>query len=152
FKLLTAVIEVNNRQRDLFMKKIVEVLGSLKGRRIAVWGLAFKAGTDDIRESASIEIVRRLYALGAEICAFDPKAEASARRVLPDGILFAPTAIDAADGADALVVLTEWPEFHEVSFPTLKARMLEPLIFDGRNHLTDLSLSKFGFRYIGVGI
>ncbi len=152
FKLLAAVIEVNNRQRDLFVKKIQEVLGNLKGRRLAVWGLAFKSGTDDVRESASLEIVRRLYALGADLCAFDPKAEVSARRMLPEGISFASTAIDAAEGADALVVLTEWPEFRDVSFPTLKARMIDPIIFDGRNHLADLSLSKFGFRYYGVGV
>lgn len=152
FKLLTAVIEVNNRQRDVFVKKIQDALGTVKGRRIAVWGLAFKAGTDDVRESASIDIVRRLFALGADICAFDPKAEVGAKRELPDGVVFAATAIDAADGADALIVLTEWPEFRDVSFGTLKTRMLDPIIFDGRNHLTDLSLSKFGFRYFGVGV
>lgn len=152
FKLLTAVIEVNNRQRDVFIKKIQDVLGTLKGRRIAVWGLAFKSGTDDVRESASIDIVRRLYALGADICAFDPKAEVSAKRVLPDALSFASTAIDAADGAEALVVLTEWPEFRDVSFSTVKARMLDPIIFDGRNHLADLSLTKFGFIYHGIGL
>ena len=152
FKLLTAVIEVNNRQRDVFIKKIQDVLGTLKGRRIAVWGLAFKAGTDDVRESASIDIVRRLYALGADICAFDPKAEVSAKRLLPDALSFASTAIDAADGAEALVVLTEWPEFRDVSFSTVKARMLDPIIFDGRNHLADLSLAKFGFQYHGIGV
>lgn len=152
FKLLSAVIEVNNHQRDVFLKKIQDVLGDLKGRRIAVWGLAFKPGTDDVRESAAIDLVRRLYALGAEVCAFDPQAIETAKRILPDGIQFAPTAIDAAEGAEALVVLTEWPEFRDVSFSTLKARMLDPIVFDGRNCLRDVRLEKFGFTYVGVGI
>jgi UDPglucose 6-dehydrogenase len=152
FKLLSAVIEVNNRQRDVFVKKIQDVLGHIKGRRIAVWGLSFKAGTDDIRESASIDIVRRLYGLGAEIVAFDPEAMEAAKSVLPDGIQFAGTAIDASEGAEALIVLTEWPEFKEVSFGTLKTRMIDPIVFDGRNYLRDVHLEKFGFTYVGVGI
>ncbi|MCX6714499.1 MAG: UDP-glucose/GDP-mannose dehydrogenase family protein [Candidatus Uhrbacteria bacterium] len=152
FKLLSAVIEVNNHQRDIFLKKIQDVLGDLKGRRIAVWGLAFKPGTDDVRESAAIDLVRRLYALGADVLAYDPKGMETAKRVLPDGIQFAPTAIDAAEGAEALVVLTEWPEFRDVSFTTLKARMLDPIVFDGRNCLRDVRLEKFGFTYVGVGI
>lgn len=152
FKLLSAVIEVNNHQRDWFLKKIQDKLGVIKGRRIAVWGLAFKAGTDDIRESASIDIVRRLFSLGAEVVVYDPKAMESAKRVLPDTIQFAPTAIDAADGAEALVVLTEWPEFRDVSFGTLKSRMLDPIIFDGRNYLRNAHLDKLGFTYVGVGI
>lgn len=152
FKLLSAVIEVNNHQRDLFLKKIQDLLGDLKGRRIAVWGLAFKPGTDDVRESAAIDLVRRLYALGAEVLVFDPEATETAKHVLPDGIQYAPTAIDAAEGAEALVVLTEWPEFRDVSFSTLKTRMLDPIVFDGRNCLKDVHLEKFGFTYVGVGI
>lgn len=152
FKLLASVIETNNRQRDFFMKKIQDVLSPLKGRKIGVWGLAFKPETDDVRESAAIDLVQRLYAHGAEVVVYDPKATETAARVLPEGIAFAPTPIDAADGADALVVLTEWSEFREVSFSTLKSRMLDPLIFDGRNCLADLGLEKFGFRYIGVGL
>lgn len=152
FKLLSAVIEVNNLQREVFLKKIQQTLGVVKGRRIAVWGLAFKPGTDDVRESASIDIVRRLYALGAEIVAYDPEAQETARRVLPDQIQFSGTAIDAADGAEALVILTEWPEFKDVSFATLKTRMIDPIIFDGRNYLRDQHLDKFGFTYVGVGI
>lgn len=152
FKLLAAVIETNNRQRDFFMKKIQDTLSPLKGRKIGVWGLAFKPETDDVRESAAIDLVQRLYAHGAEVVVYDPKAIATAAKVLPEGIVFAPTPIDAADGADALVVLTEWSEFREVSFSTLKSRMLDPLIFDGRNCLADLGLNKFGFRYFGVGL
>lgn len=152
FKLLGAVIEVNNKQRRRFFTKIEDTLGSLKGRKVGVWGLAFKPDTDDIRESAAIHIVRELVGHGAEVSAYDPKAEVSARRVLPSSVQFAPTAMDAAIGADALVVLTEWPEFRTVSFETLRSQMIEPMIFDGRNCLADLNLDGLGFQYYGVGI
>lgn len=152
FKLLSSVIEVNSRQRDLFFRRLVEDLGGVKGRRIAVWGLAFKPDTDDVRESAAIDITQRLCAQGAEVVAYDPKATENAKRVLAETVTFAPTAIDATAGAEALVVLTEWPEFRDVSFATLKDLMLEPRIFDGRNHLADLHLSDLGFIYRGVGL
>lgn len=152
FKLLSSVIEVNVRQRDIFFKQIIESMNGVKGRRIAIWGLAFKPETDDIRESAAIDITQRLYAQGADIVAYDPKAAENARKILPDAIEFAPTAIDAAMGSEALIVLTEWPEFRDVSFSALKRKMIEPRIFDGRNHLADMPLSQMGFRYQGVGL
>ncbi|NQV90126.1 UDP-glucose/GDP-mannose dehydrogenase family protein [Candidatus Uhrbacteria bacterium] len=152
FRLLPAVIEVNNRQRDLFYKHLVRELGGVKGRRIAIWGLAFKPDTDDVRESAAIDITQRLCAQGADIVAYDPKATENAKLLLADTVQFAPTAIDACAGAEALIVLTEWPEFREVSFSALKDRMIEPRIFDGRNHLADLHLSEYGFWYRGVGL
>ncbi len=152
FKLLSAVIEVNARQRDLFFNRLVEELGGVKGRRIAVWGLSFKPDTDDVRESAAIDVAQRLCAQGSEVVAYDPKAVENARRVLADSVTCAPTAIDAAAGAEALLVLTEWPEFRDVSFATLKDLMLEPRIFDGRNHLADLDLAQLGFTYHGVGL
>ncbi|MBI5369624.1 UDP-glucose/GDP-mannose dehydrogenase family protein [Candidatus Uhrbacteria bacterium] len=152
FKLLSAVIDVNNRQWQRFFQKMQSVLGPLKGRRIGVWGLAFKPDTDDIRESAAIVFVQALVAHGAEVVAFDPKAQTNAARVLPDTVSYAPTAIDAASGADALVVLTEWPELRAVSFATLKTHMVDPVIFDGRNALCDLDLPAQGFRYFGIGI
>ncbi|MFA4846257.1 MAG: UDP-glucose/GDP-mannose dehydrogenase family protein, partial [Patescibacteria group bacterium] len=114
--------------------------------------LAFKAHTDDIRESAGIDIAQRLHAAGADLVVYDPQAMENARAVLSDHVEFAQTAMDAASGADVLVVLTEWPEFREVSFSTLKDRMLEPIIFDGRNHLVDLNLENYGFIYHGVGL
>lgn len=152
FKLLTSVVEVNARQRDLFFRRILEELSGVKGRRIAVWGLAFKPDTDDVRESAAIDITQRLCAHGADVVVFDPKAHENARRILPDSVIFAPTAMDAASGAEALVVLTEWPEFREVSFQALQERMIEPRIFDGRNHFADLQLSQRGFIYQGIGL
>jgi len=152
FKLLSAVIEVNNRQRDLFFKKVEHVLGNLRGRKIAVWGLAFKNGTDDIRESVAIDMIQRLFSRGAEVVAYDPIATENARQVLADRIEFAPTAVDACTGADALLVLTEWPQFRDVSFDAVRERMFEPRIFDGRNILADLRLDKRGFEYYGVGV
>jgi UDPglucose 6-dehydrogenase len=151
FKLLLAVIEVNNRQRERFLLRVEEALGGLRGRKIAVWGLAFKGGTDEIRGSGAVDIVQRAFARGAEIVAFDPKAMENARHVLSEHVEFAPTAVDATSGADALLVLTDWPEFRDVSFDAVRERMVEPRIFDGRNLLTDLHLEQNGFTYFGVG-
>ncbi len=151
FKLLSSVIEVNNRQRELFIRRVEEVLGGLQGRAIAVWGLAFKGGTDDVRESAAIDITQSLCGRGAEIVAYDPQAMTQAKGMLSDRVTFASTAIDAATGSEALLVLADWPEFRTVSFETLKSVMLEPRIFDGKNWLTDLGLERLGFDYRGVG-
>ena len=152
FRLLRSVIEVNTKQREVFLKKIVDRLKPMKGRRVAVWGLSFKPDTDDTRDSASIDLVRMIVGLGVDVVAYDPKAMANAKRILPDTVKFAPTAIDAAEGADALLVLTEWPEFQDVSFPTLQSFMASPIIFDGRNWLIDKHLPSLGFEYHGVGV
>lgn len=152
FRLLKSVIEVNNFQRELFFKKIISRLGSLKNRKIGVWGLAFKPNTDDVRESAAIDIVQRLIGAGADVSVYDPQAMQTASRVLPEKVVFAPTPIDAASGVEALLVLTEWPEFRCVSFDTLKFCMIDPIIFDGRNALADINLSQLGFEYIGIGL
>src|SRR5690606_27083378 len=152
FNLLSATIEANNRQREFFFKKVANALANLRGRRIAVWGLAFKGGTDDVRESASLDLVQRFAAHGAEVVVYDPMAAENAKRHLPEQVVYAPTAIDACEGADALVVLTDWPEFRDVSFPTVKSLLLEPRVFDGRNHLADLGLERLGFQYVGVGL
>ncbi|MFA6131878.1 MAG: UDP-glucose/GDP-mannose dehydrogenase family protein [Patescibacteria group bacterium] len=151
FKLLSAVIEVNNHQREIFVRRVEEKLGGLKGRTLAVWGLSYKGGTDDIRESAAIDIVKRLFANGAEVIVYDPMAAERAKEVLSDRVLFAPTAVDAVEGAEALLVLTDWPEFREVSFDAVRERMLNPVIFDGRNLLVDQHLKDLGFTYYGVG-
>ncbi len=151
FKLLSAVIEVNNRQRERFVKRLEEALGGLQKRAVAVWGLAFKGNTDDVRESAAIDIVQRLFARGADVTVYDPQAMDPARRHLSDRVQYAATAVDAAAGAEALLVLADWIEFRAVSWSTLKGVMLEPRVFDGRNWLADLDLPSFGFEYHGVG-
>ena len=152
FKLLSAVIEVNNAQRERFVTRVVDELRGVRGRRLAVWGLSFKGGTDDVRGSSAIDIVQRLVGLGAEIVAYDPQGMGLARRMLPEQVQFAPTAVDATTGADAILVLTEWPEFLDVSFAAVRERMAEPNVFDGRNLLAELGLRGMGFVYRGVGL
>ncbi|TAK03325.1 UDP-glucose/GDP-mannose dehydrogenase family protein [Patescibacteria group bacterium] len=152
FRLLSAAIDVNNRQRERFVERLERTLGGVKGRRLAVWGLAFKGGTGDARASAAVDVVRALHGRGAEIVAYDPQATSAAADALPDGIIMAPTAVDACDGAEALVVLTDWAEFRDVSFDAVRERLLGPCVFDGRNLLADLGLPKKGFTYYGVGI
>ncbi|HLD17482.1 MAG TPA: UDP-glucose/GDP-mannose dehydrogenase family protein [Patescibacteria group bacterium] len=151
FKVLSAVIEANNRQRDLFFKKAETVLGGWKGRAVAVWGLAFKGGTDDVRESIAIDLIQRMDARGAEVTVYDPLAMENARPFFSDRVTFAPTAVDAVSGAEILFVLTDCPEFREVSFEAVRENMLSPVIFDGRNYLCHLPLSSHGFAYYGVG-
>ncbi len=152
FKLLSAVIDVNNRQRELFVKKVEHTLGGVRGRKLAVWGASFKGGTDDVRESAAIDIAQRLFARGAELSVYDPAAMENAKRLFSERVEFAATPIDAAIGADALLILTDWPEFRDVSIETLRDQMMSPIVFDGRNWLADLRLNDHGFRYYGVGI
>ncbi len=152
FKLLSAVIEVNNAQRERFVTRVAETLGGVRSRRIAVWGLAFKGGTDDARGSSAVDVVQRLVGLGADIVAYDPQGMRQAQGLLPECVAYAPTAVDATTGADALLVLTDWPEFRDVSFDAVRDRMAEPNVFDGRNLLADLELGSKGFAYRGVGI
>lgn len=152
FKLISAVMEVNDRQARQFFAKVKETLNGVKGRRIAVWGLAFKGDTDDVRKSVAIQIVRDLVGQGASVCAYDPRAMENARPLLSDTVEYATTPVDAAVGADALLVLTEWAEFRQVSFDALGQQMVSRIIFDGRNLLADLDLQNRGFAYYGVGI
>lgn len=152
FRLLGSVIEVNNRQRERFVSKLRSKLSEINGKRIAVWGLAFKNGTDDVRESAAIDIISRCYAEGADVVAYDPQAVANAKKFFHDRIEFAGSAIEAVAGADALLVLTEWPEFRALDFNLVKEAMNRPLVFDGRNLLADLELVEKDFEYYGVGL
>ena len=150
FRLLEAVIEANREQRARFVKKVLKETSP--GDVLAVWGLAFKAGTDDVRESAAIDIVQRLIRKGYKVRVFDPVAMEGAKQILADRPIYVSSPFEAVDGADALLVLTEWPEFRDVNFDELKARMKRPRIFDGRNLLADLELEKHGFEYVGVGL
>ena len=152
FQLLSSVIEVNNAQRERFVGKARSVIGELGGKRIAVWGLAFKAGTDDVRESAAIDIISKCFAEGADVVAYDPQATENAKQIFADRIEFVDSALDAVRGADALLVLTEWPEFRAVSFNSVREAMHRAVIFDGRNLLADMDLFEKGFAYYGVGI
>ena len=152
--LLTAVDAVNERQKLLVIDKLEAQLGAdLSGRVIAVWGLAFKPGTDDMRDAPSRVIVRELARRGATIRAYDPVAAKEARRVLGDvpRLEFAASAVQALQGADALVVVTEWKEFRSVDLAALRPLMRSAVIVDGRNIFEPAAARAAGFVYSGIG-
>jgi UDPglucose 6-dehydrogenase len=150
FQLLTAVIEVNELQKRRVLKKLEKHLGSLAGRKVALLGLAFKPDTDDMREASSLVLASRLKGEGATVTGYDPVAEQAARDLLPD-VEFRASAEDALDGADAAVLVTEWPEFAELDWGALRERMATPLVIDGRNFLDPAALRDAGFTYEGIG-
>jgi UDPglucose 6-dehydrogenase len=150
FQLLTAVIEVNELQKRRVIAKLQKHLGSLVGRRVALLGLAFKANTDDMREASSLVLAARLQADGAKVTAYDPVAEHEARKRM-SGVQFADSALGAVEGADAAILVTEWPEFAELDWPEVKARMAGDLLVDGRNFAERESVERAGFIYEGIG-
>jgi UDPglucose 6-dehydrogenase len=150
FQLLNSVIEVNELQKRRVMQKLQKHLGPLIGKRIALLGLAFKPNTDDMREASSLVLSARLLADGATIAGYDPVAESEARKLI-HGIDFAPSALDALDGAHAVVLVTEWPEFAELDFSEVAARMAGELIVDGRNYLDPERVRAAGLVYEGIG-
>ncbi len=150
FQLLTAVIEVNELQKRRVVGKLQKHLGSLVGKRVALLGLAFKAHTDDMREASSLVLSARLQADGAQVVAYDPIAEAEARKLMRN-VTFAPSAVEALAGADACVVVTEWPEFGQLDWAEISQRMAGNLVVDGRNFLDRDALRAAGFVYEGIG-
>jgi UDPglucose 6-dehydrogenase len=150
FQLLTAVIEVNELQKRRVVAKLQKHLGSLVGRRVALLGLAFKANTDDMREASSLVLSARLQADGATVSAYDPIAEAEARKLMT-GVRFADSAMEAVDGADACILVTEWPEFAELDWGEVKQRMAGGLLIDGRNFADRDAAIAAGFVYEGIG-
>jgi len=148
FQLLNAVIEVNELQKRRVIGKLERRLGSLRDKRIALLGLAFKQGTDDMREAPSLVLAGRLLSEGAEVRAWDPVADGA---VHLHGVDIAESALDALDGADAAVIVTEWPEFRELDWEEAGARMRNRLVVDGRNLLDPDELRALGFEYEGIG-
>lgn len=143
---------VNERQQKLFLEKIRSTLWNLRRKRLAVLGLAFKGGTDDIRESPAIHLVRSFLAEGCCVCAYDPAATGNARRLLADeAITFAGDPYEAMEDADALVVLTDWPEFARIDLKRARACLANPIIFDGRNLFDPNDIVREGFTYISIG-
>ena len=151
FQLLRAVHEVNLETRKYFVDKIVKHFGSLKGKTIAVLGLAFKPDTDDMREAPSIDIINALIAKGAHIAAFDPVAMKNAREKLPSVVKYAKDAYEAANGADAVAVVTELNEFRQLDLVRLARGMRNLVLFDGRNIYEPAHVRGLGFMYYGVG-
>jgi UDPglucose 6-dehydrogenase len=152
FRILEAVESVNEQQKLSLLGKVDAHFGrSLRGKTIAVWGLAFKPRTDDMREAPSIPIIQGLLRRGARIRAFDPEAKATARHVFGKKIQYSPHAYDALAGADALLVVTEWNEFREPDFDRMKRLMKKPVIFDGRNIYNPQQIRALGFTYSSIG-
>jgi UDPglucose 6-dehydrogenase len=150
FQLLGAVIEVNELQKRRVVNKLKARLGSLAGKRVALLGLAFKPDTDDMREASSLVLAARLQGEGAEVTAYDPVATDAARGLL-DGVELCASALDALQGADAAVLVTEWPEFAELDWRDAAGRMARPLVVDGRNFLDAEHLRAAGVEYEGIG-
>jgi UDPglucose 6-dehydrogenase len=150
--ILNAVEAANARQKRLLFEKLERHFeGALKGRAVAVWGLAFKAETDDVRESPALVLVEALLGAGAAVRVHDPAAVETARRFLGDRVTYAPRAFDALDGADALAIVTEWLEYRNPDFTRMKQLMRRPLIVDGRNLYQPERLGKLGFTYDSIG-
>ena len=152
--LLAAVERVNDRQKRLLFEKISHYFGGdLRGRTIALWGLAFKPNTDDMREASSRVLMEALWRAGATVRAYDPVAMDEARRLYPDRaeLQFCDRAEQALDGADALAIVTEWREFNSPDFDLIKAKLRDPVIFDGRNIFDPGELEHRGIRYFGIG-
>jgi len=151
FRLLDEVMLINEEQRFRFLRKVRSALWTLRGKRLAVLGLAFKGGTDDIRESPAILLVQTLLQEGCRISAYDPAAEGRAKEVLNSSVEFADSPYAAARGADALLILTEWDEFATLDLARLHGQLKYPIVIDGRNLYDPEDMAEHGFTYYSVG-
>jgi UDPglucose 6-dehydrogenase len=151
FEILKSVEAVNQKQKGRLVTKMEQHFGSLKGRTIAVWGLAFKPRTDDMREAPAITIIERLLAQGAKVQAYDPEATRVAKGIFGSKVHFCEHSYDALKGADALALVTEWTEFREPDFPRMRKLMKSPVVFDGRNIYSPEQMKTHGFSYFSIG-
>ena len=151
FKTLEAVEAVNARQKTVLFTKMRAHFGHLKGKTIAVWGLAFKPRTDDMREAPAIPLIEALLAAGATVQAFDPEAMKAARGLFGSRVTFGANNYDALKGADALAIVTEWNEFRRPDFDRMRTLMRTPVVFDGRNLFTPEQMQQHGFTYYSIG-
>ncbi|WP_288947177.1 UDP-glucose/GDP-mannose dehydrogenase family protein [uncultured Porphyromonas sp.] len=150
--IIEQVHKVNEWQKLRPYEKVVEHLGDLKGKKVAVWGLAFKPETDDMRQAPSIVVINELIKAGAEVSAFDPIAIENARNILPSGVTYGQDIYDAVEGADALILLTEWKQFRLPNWKRVKELMRGNLVVDGRNIYPMDELEALGLVYTGIGI
>jgi UDPglucose 6-dehydrogenase len=151
FQILKAVESVNERQKVRLMAKMKQHFGLLKGKKIAVWGLAFKPKTDDMREAPAVPLITALLEAGVTVTAYDPEAMKVARDIFGTRVTFADKSYDALSGADALAIVTEWSEFREPDWHKIKKLMRTPTIFDGRNLYNPDQLRGLGFTYVSMG-
>jgi len=154
-ELLNAVEAVNNRQKSVLLDKLNRHFGGkLAGKTIALWGLAFKPNTDDMREAPSRTLIEGLWAAGAKVRAYDPVAAEEAGRIYGErgeDLVLAKSSSEALRGADALAIVTEWQEFRSPDFDTIKAELTDPVIFDGRNLYDPGFVKRFGLKYYAIG-
>jgi len=151
FELLKSVESVNQRQKERLVQKITAHFGSVKGKTIAIWGLAFKPRTDDMREAPAITVIDKLLAQGAKVQAFDPEAGQVAKQIFGTRIALPGKSYDALKGADALAVITEWNEFREPDYARMRKLLRAPVIFDGRNIYDPAVMKSQGFTYYSMG-
>ena len=151
-RMLRAVDEVNRWQKATLFEKVRDHFqGKLSGRSIAVWGLAFKARTDDIREAPALVLLDRLLAAGAKLTVFDPEAMANVRQIYEDQVAYSTRPLEALEAAEALAIMTEWGDFRRPDFAAMKEKMADPVIFDGRNLYDPQELRHLGFTYYSIG-
>lgn len=151
FRLLDEVMRINEEQRQRFLRKVRNALWTLRGKRLGVLGLAFKGGTDDIRESPAVLLVQSLVQEGCVVAAYDPAAMERAREVLRSNVEFVSSPYEAAAGADALLILTEWEEFATLDLPQINSKLRYPIVIDGRNLYNPEMMAAHGFTYYSVG-
>jgi UDPglucose 6-dehydrogenase len=151
FKLLRAVADINRERAAHLVGMMEKALAPMDEKTVAVLGLAFKPNTDDMREAKSLEVLRLLYAAGARVRAYDPVAMDNARAMVPSGVVFSHSAYEAADGADAIALLTEWNEFKFLNLERIRGLLKRPVIFDGRNLYEPERMRRLGFEYYSIG-
>jgi UDPglucose 6-dehydrogenase len=151
FQILNAVTDVNEKQKSHLITKIKRYIGDLTGKHFALWGLAFKPNTDDIREAPALEIIQALLGSGATVAAFDPEAMNNVKALFANKVSFCDTPYDCLQNADALIIATEWNEFRTPDFDKMLSLMKEPVIFDGRNVFDVSVMEKKGFHYESIG-
>lgn len=151
FKIINSVLEVNHQQKLKLVNKVVDYFGDVRGKKLALWGLAFKPDTDDIREASALHMIEALTSMGAEIVAFDPEAAENVKAIIGDKIQYATNQYDALIGCDALLIATEWGLFRNPDFDKMKENLKQPVIFDGRNIYELNRMAEIGFYYNSIG-
>ena len=148
---IESIEEINNQQKRFLVRKLVRVFDRLDGKEFAIWGAAFKPNTDDIREAPSITIIEEILAKGGRVRLYDPQAMGEMKKIFGKRIRYAKDPYSACRQADALVLVTEWLEFREPDFQSLKRELRQPYIFDGRNIFDPVRIRRMGFKYFGIG-
>jgi UDPglucose 6-dehydrogenase len=153
FQLLEEVRRINDAQREVFFNKVRAALWNLRGKRLAALGLSFKGDTDDIRDSPAIDVIRRLMAAGAHVRAYDPAAIERSRTVLPEceNLTYLGSLYEAAEDADAVLILTDWAEFAGIDLAKLNRALRYPIVIDGRNLYSPETMASHGFTYVSIG-